>query len=332
MLTPEALGDGEFLILSDDSFHAVGQAGLQIQITPTALYLTNLHLFMEPQFDVEITRKIALSEISGFVDAIVNDCPVLDIVSTDSGQTIHLFIPDETRKTAFTSIVSRLIDGMKENQEACDKEAMQLRRSCQNSESLQSFYESVINGKTEGHEQNEAEKEEKKAVKKKARETVHRSLIPFNFFADFVQTSDHLFFAVAILTIGILSKVFKYVSFGTFISAALFTLIVVFGLQKVRGKKHIGERINPEDAEPAVREFLASSNKFLDHIERRIFWGVPESTLETVTFLLTLVLLFMLFDPVWLLLISLVGLAFFDRWDPFGCGSLSTILSNLILW
>lgn len=332
MLTPEALENGEFLILSDDSFHAVGQAGLQIQITPTALYLTNFHLFMEPQFDVEITRKIALAEISGFVDAIVNDCPVLDIVSEDSGQTIHLFIPDDTRKAAFTSIVSRLLDGMKINQEACDKEALLLRRSYQTSESLQSFYETVVNGKTEEDEREEAQKEEKKEMKKKARETVHRSLVPFNFFADFVQTSHHLFFSVVVLIVGLLSRIFKFVSFGTFISGLFFILIVIFGLQKVRGKKYIGERISPDDAEPSVREFLASSNKFLDHVERRLFWGAPEATLEIVTFLLTLVLLFLLFDPVWLLLVSLVGLSFFDRWDPFGCGSLSTILSKVILW
>lgn len=331
MSTPEALENGEFLILTDETFHAIGNAGLQIQITPTTLYLTNFHIFLEPQFDVEITRKIALSDITGFENKTVNDCPCLAILSEED-QSINIFIPDENRKKAFQGIVQKLHSEIKVSQEACDKYALMLRRFVQDAPSLQDFY-TKINSKPATEQEKEKEKKDDLIKQEKlARKTVQKSLIPFNFFADLVETSPEFFFALVLAACGILSIVFHFISFGTFTSFLFFGSITLFGVQKIAGNNSHKIRIPPENADKSIRGLLASNNKFLDQLDRRIFWENPEATLEMANFFLVMTLLFVLCNPTFLLFISLAGLAFFDRWNPFNLGSLSTILSHLILW
>jgi hypothetical protein len=56
------------------------------------------------------------------------------------------------------------------------------------------------------------------------------------------------------------------------------------------------------------------------------------ASVQLGAFFLMLLLLFLLFDPTFLLFGSLVGLAFLDRWSAFGIQPLSTLLSHLILW
>ncbi|OHT12274.1 hypothetical protein TRFO_17959 [Tritrichomonas foetus] len=332
MSTPEALENGEFLILIDDTFHAIGNAGLQIQITPTTVYLTNFHIFLEPQFDVEITRKIALADITSFDNKTVNDCPCLAIVSEDAGQSINIFIPDEVRKRAFQDIVQRLHEEIRAGQEQADKYALIIRRFVQDAPSLPEFYSKYNSKPATEQEKEKEEKEDLKKQEKLARKTVQQSLIPFNFFADLVETSPEIFFAVVLAVGGLLSLIFRVVSFGTFTSFLFFFSILMFGIQKIFGRKITQARIPPENAEKSIRGILASNNKFLDQLDARVLWGSPHMTLELAAFFLIMTLLFVLCSPTFLLFISLSGLAFFDRWDPFRLGSLSTILSKLILW
>lgn len=138
----EELENGEFLILKDDTCHLVGQESMQIQFTPAILYLTNQHIFLDPRYDVESTRKLVLGDVVRIVQTINNDCPVLDILSEDSGQSIHVFIPDESHRIGFASILRQLCKAKEKGQKSCDKFAMNMRRSIQNAESLSSFYKS----------------------------------------------------------------------------------------------------------------------------------------------------------------------------------------------
>lgn len=332
MYTPESLENGEFLILTDDSFHAVGQAGLQIQMTPSTLYLTNFNIYLEPQFDVEITRKIALSDITGFNETIVNDCPVLEITSEDVGQKIMIFIPDDTRSQAFPDILKNLQKMQQENQESCDKYALIIRRSVQEAASLDAFYKAINEHPPTDELLKQEQKVAQKIKAKKAEQNIQQSLIPFNFFADLVETSPEILFSAVVIIISFLSLIFQFISFGVFTCSAVFTFVVIFGLQKVIGKRAPIERIPPDDAEPSIRPLLASNNQFYDRIDNVFRWEDTRATLEVATFLLILILMFTLYDPAVLLFISLVGLAFFDRWDPFKLGSLSSLLSKLILW
>ena len=329
MISESSFENGEFLILKDESFHAVGQAGLQIQITPSALYLTNLHVFVEPRYDVEITRKLALSDITSFSDSIVNDCPVLDVICAESGQKLHLFIPDETRKTAFRSIVERLVSSCRIGQTSCDRVAVRLRRAAQDSPTLESFYELVATKGVGGADSATASAHRDGA--KAARARLARGLAPCAFFADWVDTSPHLFFATLVLLAGVLSRVLHHVSFGTLASGSSLVLVVILGIRRLAGAKS-PEKLAGDDADAAVRDFLVATDEFAACIDERLLWGNPWKTLEVAVLCLCLVLLFVFFDPAFLLLVSLVGLAFFDRWNPFGLGSLSTILSHLILW
>ena len=90
--------------------------------------------------------------------------------------------------------------------------------------------------------------------------------------------------------------------------------------------------VGDSDARQPMKAFVAASNQFREMIANRFFWYNRMESLEVVGFLVLVLLLFMIFEPYVLLIVSLVGLAFFDRWDPFHLGSLPTILSHLFLW
>ena len=329
MISESSFENSEFLILKEDSFHAVGQVGPQVQVLPAVVYLTNIHIYVEPTFEVEMTRKLAIADITGFSDSIVSDCPVLDVTCAESGQTVHLFIHDETRKRSFRAIVQQLVSSCLSGQSACDRVAIQLRRAVKNCATLQEFYELVAEKGVLNVES--AASPENSDRSHASRVRLARGLAPCAFFADCVETSPHLLFTALVLLAGVLSRVLHHVSFGSFVSANFLVLVVIFGIRRIAGGRG-PEKLAGDDAESAVREFLVATDEFASCVDERLLWGNPSKTLEVAALLLSLVLLFAFFDPAFLLLVSLVGLAFFDRWNPFGLGSLSTILSHLILW
>jgi hypothetical protein len=129
----------------------------------------------------------------------------------------------------------------------------------------------------------------------------------------------------------LLSVVFQRFSFGAVVSVGGLTLIIGIGIQKLIGVDHAIEEVNIEKVQGSMPPFFRSTNAFYAQLNTRLFWADRSTALQLGAFCLVS-LLFVLFHPTFLLFVSLVGLAFFERWNVLGFGSLSAILSHLHLW
>ena len=119
-----------------------------------------------------------------------------------------------------------------------------------------------LHAKSATEQKKEKEKKDDLIKQEKlAQKTVQQSLIPFNFFADLVETSPEIFFALVLAAIGILSLVFQVISFGTFTNFLFFFSIVMFGIKKIFGENLKKVKIPPENADKSIRGILASNNK-----------------------------------------------------------------------
>ena len=325
------LENGEFLILEDRSCHMVGQTGNQLQFTPSTLSLTNIHIFLNPQFDVEILRKIALSDITKFSQKTVDDSTFLEILSEDSAQSIYLFIPEESHRTAFVTLFKKLCAANDLGQDKCNECALNYRRKLQTAESLNAFYE-LINSGPEEEGINEQRAHENELQMHQFSSYFEKLFIFCNYFADIIETSPLFFFIPLMLIAGVLTVILKYVNLGVFLPFVLLAAIVFVAILKNIGK--IKEEGDPDfsNSPPNIKEFMTPVHNFKHNVKSRFSWISAEGTLQTCEFLLVLIIMFECLDTFFILVASLIGLAFVERWDPFRFGSLSTFLSHLILW
>jgi hypothetical protein len=330
--TIEGIENGEFLILTDESFHAVGQSGLQIQLSPVVLHVTNRRIIIEPQFDIEMTRNIDLSTITGFKHDSVNDIPVLAIHCGGSEAALCLFIPDDTRKRVFQEIVDHMHKVSTQPPQIANKAMLALRHSIHESPTIQHFYENYRGPPEIETPTEKVEVEDPKVKEKVTLSKVRSFLAPWNFVANFIDVSPRLLGVILCLLVAVLSVVFQHFSFGAVVSAGGLTFIVILGIQKLLGVDHTIEEVNIEKVQDSMQPFFRSSNAFYAQVNTALFWAERSAALQLGAFCLVLLLLFVLFHPTFLLFVSLVGLAFFERWNMLGFGSLSTILSHLILW
>jgi hypothetical protein len=330
MPLPDPLPDGEFLILTERSFHAVGKQGDNAQLSPITLWLTNFSLFIDPTFDMEVARKITVSHISGFECSVVNDIDVLQVLTgTHRNVKIHLFIPDETHKAAFQKLVDHLRQLLRHKRSTFDYGRSLLHR-VQSSESLDAFYKDFLKiDSTDNETDPRLSPEELETTPQR----VFALLFSISdYFADLLKTSSDLLVAGTAALILVLSVLFELMPFGLFMSALLLVFLIWTGVRKIFKKTEFHKPTEIARTEKSLTELVKAQNESLGTVDRRLFWLVPAETLELGAFVLVVLLLFVLFDPTFLLFLSLVGLAFFDRWDPLGFGSLSAILSQLILW
>ena len=79
----------------------------------------------------------------------------------------------------------------------------------------------------------------------------------------------------------------------------------------------------------AFRKIIGTFEKFRISLDKRLLWKNPKQTLEVEFFLLSVALLFLGFDPAFVLATALFGQGFVERWNPFGFGSLWEIITNL---
>jgi hypothetical protein len=324
----EGLENGEFVILTEDSFHAVDQAGQQVQLCPVTLHLTNHHIFAKPQLatQIQIQEKLVVFSITSFGHAVVNDLDVLEIYCELPRPALRLFIPDDTRRRVFREVVDDL-------RGSSDRSALSLRRSVQDAESLQNFYENYKGLPPEPVELEAAPPQDPRARERATVLALRAVLRPINIVANLIEISPRLAFVAIFCSAAAVSLVCRFVSFGALAGAVGVLLAIVFGVRKVVGPVRSGPPpIAAEDVEISVRDFVATTNSLSELLDKRIFWGQPELTLNLAAFALCILVLFVLFDPAFLLVLSLIGLAFFERWNPIGAGSISTALSKLILW
>ena len=323
---PENLENGEFLILTDDSFHAVGKAGLQIQLTPTTIYLTNMHIFLKPQFNIEMNREISIRDIAGFDNTSVNECPVLDILCENLGQSIHIFIPDETRQEVFYNIIKEMHSRMTNSEEECNKYSIMVRKKIQEYDSLQHFYDHFLKSKMDPT-QDIDEKEKKINL---VFDYLKYYFKPFDFVADIIDNDLKTLLYVFVVFVEILSIVFSYYSFGVFHACLCLLLLIFSGLKHFTKKYDEFKYIQPDSVPTPLKSYVKENNKFVESFEERFLWKNPQKSLEVAIFLVILALLFILFDPLFLLVFSLIGLTLLNRWNPLLISAFSNTISHMI--
>lgn len=336
MRDQEDFENGEFLILEDKDCHLVGKAGMQTQFTPSTLVLSNFHIFMYPQFDVEVMRKIAFSDITKFLQAVIDESPILDIVSEDESQTIHLFIPEENNRNGFVKLFQILCSQYDKSQQDCDQSALYYRKKLQDAGSIRAFYEQIINEPQPIFDEKEKEDKETTPSEEKPemqfKPSYQKVLSAYDFVADLIDISPVLIFSALFILAAILSFVFKKLPFGIYVPLLLFSFICYTGIRKITGHKIDIEFVDAENAPFGLKSFSNTADSFIEKIKKRLFWEKPDSTIEIAEFLVVISALFAFFEPLFVLFITVVGLSFFDRWDPFRLGSLAALLSHLILW
>ena len=323
----ERLQEGEFTILKDDDVHIVQKSGPFARIKPIILTLTNYSILIKLKLENNEMERVNLSTITTFSQSNLNTMTVLDIASEGSQDSVHLFM-DESHRETFISILSNLCTASEKNQDECDRYASMLKKQILSFSSLNEFYEKYnilpqddLDNIT--NFQNEME----------MKDTVGVSLNVFNFISDFVETSPKIFFILVAMFIGIVSIIFNFISFGMLTCCLILGLILQYGIQIVMGKvkKPCNIEIN-EISDSPVQQFVISSNKFHSLLEKRLLWGDSRKTLDTVAFVFFVLLLYLIYSPKFLLIFSVLCLAFFERWEAFNIGPLSSILSKLIRW
>ena len=176
------------------------------------------------------------------------------------------------------------------------------------------------------------EEDEQLEVQRKARENLLESLIPFNFFADMFETAPRLVWALVVALVAFMSWAVYFMSFGTLVSAICLGFVLFTGVSRVCGWQVPCNDAEPETAEQSIQDLIRSRNEFRNVMRSRLLWLRPQETLEVVMMFVTTMLLFIFLDPTAILIVSILGLAFFDRWCLFGSGSLPEYLSRLIAW
>lgn len=324
MLLTDDLDEGEFLIVQDENAHMVCVDGDQINFSPSIIRLTNLRVILEAKYEINRRMEVFYSDIKTVCQNTYNESPVLDIISAKEDKIVHVFIPDDKNRIAFASALSNLCSAGEENQEKCNRYGLLLQRRFQNCASIQDFYASVSHISLDlADECAETEKE------------MTETLNPFNLFADFVDRWPELFFLAISAIAAILSIVFGFFSFGCTVCVLILSMMIVSGIRLIENRERsnlMDFNINENDKRRPMKAFLASSNQFRDTLLKRLFWYDRHQSLEVARFMIIVLLLFMICDPAVLLIIALLGLAFFERWDPFKLGSFSAVLSRLILW
>jgi hypothetical protein len=315
----EGLEEGEFFIFKDDTMHLV-ELGRQIGYTPMTMHLTNRRLFAVPQYSDwgKSTTVVSIGSINEFSQSIYNECPVLDILYGVQGESVHILVPDDTNRRCFVEILLKLCQEVHDDAQQSDAYAVDLRHRALNTNSLAEFYSHL-------HSQ---------SLQYKADVSLEfqEALDPFNLFADLVENSPTLFFCVVYVISAILTAIFRYASFGATVCASILILIIYSGIRRIRKTTELRiEPTNDESREP-VKAFVTASDTFRKRCDDHLFWGNKAATLDLCVFLGVVMLLFVILDPFLLFGISLMGMAFFERWDPCGFGCFSSLLSKLILW
>lgn len=330
-MSQQELQKGEFLIFEDKGCHMVGQSSASLQYTPSTLILTNFQIKLNPQFNVETPRKIALKNITTFEQKVVEDSTILQILSKDSTQSILLFIPDENHRTSFVKMFQKLLAANNLGQDKSNELAVKYSMQYRNSKDLNHFYENIKNA---GDDESPIDQ-----ILKPSEFSYHQLLSSFNvlfticnYISDIQDTSPMLFFAVLIIFLSIVSIIVHFFNFGIVFAFVPLSAIIAVGILQRLDRWKTDPKPDYTDSPNNIKQFMIKIDDFRHDFTNRLTWGDAQSTLQTCEFLIAVCFVFYFLDPLVVLAISLVGLSFFERWDPFKLGSLSKLLSKLILW
>jgi hypothetical protein len=329
------LSSDEFVILKDDMCHIVTGAGQQIKILPSTLYLTNKKVFVASQYEKLNKYCMELNAINTCLKAEMNDCNVLKIIGRNPLNTLSIFIPNIEHQETFAEILQKLLVTMDAGQTQFDALALGLQRRVRESGDINKFYDeynSIKDNLIKEPPTQAAIKESEQSIKL----LTHFQETPFKFIDivdDMINRDEILFFTVFASFILISNFIFLFIPFGFFLSFSLFLILLKGGVSIIFAKDSSKLRKKKQETSQKwrirFRKIIGSFEKFRVAFERRLLWKNPRQTLDVVMFLLSVALLFRFFDPAFVLATSMFGLGFVERWNPFGFGSLSEIITNL---
>ncbi|KAH0789358.1 hypothetical protein GPJ56_006721 [Histomonas meleagridis] len=319
----------EFIILSDNTCHLIQEVVNQAIYTPSVLYLTNRRIYLEPSIEGVDNVSIYINEIIELKQSDIYDCNAIEI---ETNVKTSIMISDPDKSKPFIDLVSLLTDAMKQGQVECDTLSLALQRKVLESNSLNEFFKS-FNKSNVG-----LTKTEPRPV------PLETSIIdsigqisPFfvlliKIAEELISIDESLAFSITFPVVLLFSVIFRFFNFGVWICGAIFLILAIHGLYKIFAKtpkkKEIMRSFENTNNEISSKDFISSFRKFIASFHKRVLWENPRQTLEVVMFLLSAGLLFASWSPLLVLGTTIVGLAYLERWNPFGFGSLSDILSN----
>ncbi|OHS94627.1 hypothetical protein TRFO_11011 [Tritrichomonas foetus] len=324
----DLLASDEFIISSDPSCHLVQGIGKQFSITPAIVFLTNRHVFVLPtvkKIDLEIIVLSDVSEIKIVDMSEYLSCSILSI--QEQQRELNIFIPEPDQQRAFLEITKKLVAALENGQIDCDSLALSLQRRFIESDTIGSFYQTVSANKDNLVEQPPVDMDPTFEMLN------HFTPAPVRLVdvvSNMMSMGDFFVFAVLSTIIGIFSILFFFIPFGVFVCGLSSIIITRYGFQLIFSKRPRKTNLDLFNKEsPQIQSYLRSYEIFTEGFKKRILWRNPRSTLETVMFLLSTAAMFIFFDSAFVLTISMFGLAFVERWNPFGFGSAQEIFSAL---
>lgn len=310
----DALSDGEFPVFVDPNVHFIEQNGIQQQIHPSTLVITNKHVFVDPRFESPGIQTLDINRISTANVIQANEFSVVQI----GGKTqILIFVPDDSDRAGLFELFKRIVAERKISKRSLQYFLSQLRIAVRDYPSMHDFY---VAGLPEMEDTGSKEA------------MLSTILLPFDVIAEGLTFDSKLVFALALPFAPLLSLFFRYISFGMFLSGVGLIVIIRIGITKALTKAKKREPINFSKEKRSLQSFYASLNGVVESFFQRFLWEDKAKTLEILWFMLILFMMFMVMKPGFLLYTSIFLVVFFERWNPIGIGSIPALLSKLVLW
>jgi hypothetical protein len=318
-MSKPALDTDEFIILEDATCHLTLIQQDQFAFLPAVLYLTNRRVHLSPNYGSSDPVFMRLDSIQSTEVTAFDGTPGLKLIGST---VLAFFIPDGTRCVPLNNIVQKLSAAAKDDQVDCDSIALSLQRRVIQSGSLDAFYASTV-GDEDHFDGSPVDPTEAEALLS----TESFPIRLLNIVVDLMEVGDLFAIQFLFTILCLFSILFYFVPFGVSLCGIIFLLMVRHGFAMIFSKKP--RRRIAKSASEFLPGSMKSYDLFVESFRKRFLWRNPRRTLETVMFLLSTAVMFGLYDPAFVLFLALVGLAFVERWNPFGFGSISEIFSNL---
>jgi hypothetical protein len=318
-----SLEPDEFLIIKDDSCQLTHVYQDQTYFHPALLYLTNRRVYIAPSVPNVESVLVSLDSIQSVAFGHFNDVLGLKIVGSS---TLSIFLPDPDHQESFSGLISKLAAAAKSGQIDCDSLSLSLQRRFIQSQSISEFYQLIRGNEDHLVDSPPIDAPQHEGLRSST-EALPVRLI--DFLNDLICADEYLTIGFFFTIFSLLSILFYFIPFGVFSCGTIFLLMLRQGFNMIFSKRPRMTRQTLDVASANSSPYRKSLDQFLESFSKRIMWRNPRQTLETVMFLVSTATMFFFCDPAFVLLISLVGLSFVERWNPVGFGSISEIFANL---
>lgn len=306
------LESDEFVVLHYGRCDAISGDGSDAALTPLILSLTNRRIIMQPligaahsAMPLRDIESLSLREHSGQ--------PIISVICARN-PPLRLLIPDCI--PGFAKVASQLCRAAARGSAARDAAALRLRERAERCGSAAAFLRSECGG-------SDVIRAEDLYRRRRA-----RRLSPVEIANDLIERGEALLFALSAAAVCALSILFACIPFGVCVCGAAFVFVAQYGLRLLFSEGDDDDECSGAGAVQVEVELPGLEGR-RGVLEDRFLWRNPRHTLEVFLFLFSTALIFMCYSPALILAAALVVFAYIERWNPFGFGSLSDIITNL---